>query len=54
VFKMPWYDRLNRYLLPGQDLVKLALLLIGGLCIYFAAKSDPAKRTGFLVYLISP
>jgi hypothetical protein len=52
--KPPWYQKLEDYLRPRQDIVTLGLLAIIGISLYLLVKGDPVKRTFWLVYLISP
>lgn len=54
MIQMPWYGKLEKVLGPSQEVV--VLLLVGVILIsaYLVVKGDAVKRTGWLVYLLSP
>lgn len=52
--KPPWYQKLENFLNPHQELVTLGLLVIIGVSLYLLFQGDSVKRTFWLVYLISP
>jgi hypothetical protein len=54
MIKMPWYEPLEKKLQPMQGLVLLGLLGVIGVSVYVLVKGDSIKKTGLLVYFLSP
>jgi hypothetical protein len=51
---MPWYKKLENWLLPMQPVVIAGLIAIAILSVYFALQKSNTLRTAWFIYLISP
>jgi hypothetical protein len=54
MIKMPWYDSINKKLLPCQLFVDILLISIIIVSLWLIIKGKPLTKTAWLTYLISP